>query len=103
MLRGANVVKDDAGDRSKDGFNESEGCHVLEGAGPLRFTYERGSGSGFAPAFKVVGWNGKAPQTVKVDGKEVPAAAAVIEGKLLLRLLGRVEKDKAVVELHEGN
>jgi len=39
---------------------------------------------------------------VKVDGKEVPAAAAVVEGKLLLQVLGRVEKDKAVVEVHEG-
>ncbi|HKA08602.1 MAG TPA: hypothetical protein VKD71_15190, partial [Gemmataceae bacterium] len=58
--------------------------------------------AGFAPAFKVIGWKGKAPQTVKVDGKEVPAAAAVIEGKLLLQVLGRVEKDKAVVEVHEG-
>src|SRR5262245_3641524 len=102
MLRGANVVKDDAGDLNKDGFNESEGCHVLEGAGPLRFTYERGSGSGFAPAFKVIGWKGKAPKTVKVDGKEVPAAAAVVEGKLLLQVLGRVEKDKAVGEIPEG-
>jgi hypothetical protein len=101
-IEGATVVKDDTGDLNKDGFNETEGCHVLEGAGPLRFTYERGLGAGFAPAFKVVGWKGKVPQTVKVDGKEVPAAAAVVEGKLLLQVLGRVEKDKAVVEVHEG-
>jgi hypothetical protein len=101
-IEGATVVKDDTGDLNKDGFNESEGCHVLEGAGPLRFTYERGQGAGFAPAFKVLGWKGKAPRTVKVDGKEVPAAAAVIDGKLVLQVLGRVEKEKAVVEIGEG-
>ena len=36
---------------------------------------------------------GTLPRTLTVDGKEVPAAAAVIEGKLLLQVLGRVEKD----------
>src|SRR5262249_20436644 len=101
-IEAATVVKNDMGDLNKDGFNESEGCHVLEGPGPLRFTYERGAGAGFAPAFKGSGWKGKAAQRVKMDGKEVPAAAAVIEGKLLLQVLGRLEKDKAVVEVQEG-
>jgi hypothetical protein len=100
---GATLVKDDKGDANKDGFNESEGCHVLQGPGPLRFTYERGQGSGFAPAFKVLDWKGKAVRAVKIDGQEVPVVSAVGEGRLILQVLGRVEKEKAVVEIGEGN
>jgi len=93
------LVKDDAGDFNKDGFNESEGCHVLQGAGPLSLTYERGSGAGFAPAFKVLGWKGQAPARARVDGKEVPAASGVVDGTLVLQLLGRIEGERARIEV----
>lgn len=98
---GATLVKDDPGDANKDGFNETEGCHVLQDPEPLRFTYERSQGSGFAPAFKVLGWKGNVPRTVKIDGQNVPAASAIVEGKLILQVLGRVDAEKAIVEIGE--
>jgi hypothetical protein len=100
-ISGATLVFDDAGDFNRDGFNESEGCHVLTGSAPLRFTYERGDAAGFAPAFKVLGWKGEAPRTVKVDGKAIPAAAAVVDGRLILQVLGRIDAAKAALEIGE--
>ncbi|MBL8794892.1 MAG: hypothetical protein JNM56_13365 [Planctomycetia bacterium] len=98
-IDGAELVKDDAGDLNQDGYNESEGCHVLKGPGPLAFTYERGAGAGFAPALKVIGWQGAAPRTAKVDGKDVPVIAAVVEGKLLVQLFGTIPGAKVKVEI----
>lgn len=93
------LLTDDAGDFNKDGFNESEGCYVLKGPGPLAFTFEKGKGAGFAPAFKITGWAGDAPRSVKVDGKDVPVAAGVVDGKLIVQILGAVAADKAQVEI----
>ena len=98
-LTGVTLVTDDAGDFNKDGYNESEACHVLKGPGPLSFTYERGKGAGFAPAFKVIGWGKDAPKTVKVDGKTVPAAAGVVDGKLLLQILEKLPTDKVRIDI----
>ena len=98
-IEGAELVKDDAGDFNKDGFNESEGCHVFKGPGPLAFTYERGTGAGFAPAFKVIGWKGEAPRTVKVDGKEVALVAAAGEGNLIVQVLGTIPDAKSKLEI----
>jgi len=98
-IEGAELVKDAAGDFNKDGYNESEGCHVLKGPGPLAFTYERGAGAGFAPAFKVIGWKGETPRTVKVDGKQVPVAAGIIEGNLIVQVLSTLPDGKAKVEI----
>jgi hypothetical protein len=98
-VTGAELVTDDPGDFNKDGFNESEGCHVLKGPGPLVFTYERGPGAGFAPAFKVIGWKGEAPKGVGVNGKEVQVAAAVVDATLLLQVLGTVEGQAAKMQI----
>ncbi len=98
-IEGAELVKDDAGDFNKDGFNESEACHVLKGPGPLAFTYERGAGAGFAPVFKVIGWKGEAPRAVKVDGREVPAVAAVIDGDLVWQIATILAGERARIEL----
>lgn len=97
-IEGAELVKD-TGDFNKDGYNESEGCHVLKGPGPLAFTYEPGAGAGFAPAFKVIGWQGLAPHKVRVGGKEVPAMAAVVEGNLLVQMLCTISDAKGKVEI----
>src|SRR5262245_30781978 len=102
QIEGARLVKDDAGDFNKDGFNESEGCHVLkanEQPGRLTFSYRRGAGAGYAPAFKVIGWKGAAPRTVKVDGKEVPAAIAVTDGNLVVQILGAFSTEQIRIEL----
>src|SRR5262249_3032702 len=77
QIDGTAVVTDDPGDFNKDGYNESEGCHVLKGPGPCAFTYQRGAGAGHAPAFKIKNWKGAAPQRITVDGQEIPAVSAV--------------------------
>ncbi len=98
-VTGAEFATDDPGDFNKDGFNESEGCLVLKGPGPLAFTYERSSGAGFAPVFKVRGWKGEVPRQVHVDCKAIPAAAAVVADNLLLQVLGTLQAGKARVEI----
>lgn len=99
QIEGAELLKDDPGDFNKDGYNESEGCHVLKGPGPLAFSYERGTGAGHAAAFKIVNWKSVAPQKITVDGKEIPAVSAVLEGHLLVQLLGTLPGAKAKVEI----
>ena len=98
-ITGATLVTDDPGDLNADGFNESEGCYVLRGPGPLSFTFEKGKGAGLAPVFKIVGWNGDAPKSVKVDGKDVPCNADVVGGKLILQVLGTVTGDRAQITI----
>jgi hypothetical protein len=98
-ILGAELVRDDPGDFNRDGFNESEGCHVLRGPGPLSLTYERGAGAGFAPAFKVVGWTGDAPRSVRVDGKETPAASGIVDGNLVLQILATLPAGQTKIEL----
>ena len=44
-ITGVALITDDEGDLNEDAYNESEGCHVLKGPGPLRFTYEKGKGA----------------------------------------------------------
>jgi len=99
VVRGAELVKDDDGDFNRDGFNESEGCTVLRGAGPLRLTIDRGDGAGFAPAFKVRGWKGEAVRSVEIDGKEVPAASAVAGETLILQVHGRIAGAQATMKI----
>jgi hypothetical protein len=90
-VKGAEVVTDDAGDLNADGFNESEGCTVLRGKGPVELTYRRGATAGFAPVFKILGWQGAAPTTIKADGRAVPAVAHVADGRLLVQILASLE------------
>jgi hypothetical protein len=94
-ITGATLVTDDPGDFNRDGFNESEGCFVLRGPGPLSFTFEKGKGAGFAAAFKILDWKGDAPKTVKVDGDDVPCASGVVDGDLVLQVLGTIAPKKA--------
>jgi len=94
-IAGAMLVTRDPGDLNGDGFNESEGCHVLEGPGPLAFMFEKGNGAGLAPAFKVLGWPGITPRSVTVNGEEVPFAAGVIQGTLILQVQGALPGEKA--------
>src|SRR5262249_18940255 len=99
QIEGAELVKNDPGDFNKDGYNESEGCHVLKGPGPLDFSYERGAGVGHAAAFKIVNWKGSTPKRIIVDGKQIPAVSAVVEGNLIVQILGTLPGAKARVEI----
>lgn len=98
-VKGAEIVTNDAGDFNADGFNESEGCLVLRGKGPVEITYRKGQTAGFAPAFKIIGWQGAAPTTIKADGKEVPAIAHVVDGNLIFQLAGRLEGPQVKLEI----
>lgn len=98
-VKGAELVTDDAGDFNADGFNESEGCTVLRGKGPVELTYRRKETAGFAPAFKIIGWQGPAPTRIKANGKEVPAIAQVVDGKLVLQVLGALEGPEVNIEI----
>lgn len=96
-VTGVTLVTDDAGDFNKDGFNESEGCYVIKGPGPVTLTFEKGKGAGYAPAFKVTGWQGEAPKAIKIDGKEVQTVAAVVDGRLVVQVLGTISGEKVQV------
>jgi hypothetical protein len=101
-IAGAQLAKGEAGDFNKDGFNESEGCHVLKAnaePGPLTFTYQRGKGAGFAPVFKVIGWKSAAPRTVKVDGRDIAVVAAVTGGDLVVQIRGAFSGEKVQIEV----
>jgi hypothetical protein len=98
-IDGAELVKDDPGDFNKDGYSESEGCHVLKGPGPLAFSYDRGTGAGHAPAFKIMNWKGAAPKKITADGKEIESVCAVVEGKLMVQILGTLPGAKSKVEI----
>ena len=72
---------------------------MLRGPGPLDIVYEKGEGSGFAPAFKILDWAASAPERVSVNGDEVPCVSAVVEGRLVLQVLGTIEGAKALVTI----
>ena len=93
------IVTNDPGDLNADGFNESEGCMVLRGKGPVELTYRKGQQAGFAPAFKIMGWQGAAPTRVKANGKDVPVIAHVVGGNLILQVQGRLEGPQGKLEI----
>jgi hypothetical protein len=97
--KGAKIVTNDPGDLNADGFNESEGCMVLRGKGPVELTYRKGQQAGFAPAFKIMGCQGAAPTRVKADGKDVPVIAHVVGGNLILQVQGRLEGPHGKLEI----
>jgi hypothetical protein len=98
-VKGAEIVTDDPGDFNADGFNESEGCTVLRGKGPVVLTYRKGQTAGFAPAFKIIGWQGTAPTSIQANGKEVPVIADVAAGQLMLVVQGSLEGSEVKVEI----
>src|SRR5262249_49246431 len=98
-VKGAEIVTNDPGDLDADGFNESEGCMVLRGRGPVELTYRKGPPTCFAPAFKIMAWQGAAPTKVKVDGKDVPVIAHVVGGNLILQVQGRLDGPQGKVEI----
>ena len=92
----------DEGDADKDGFNEAEGCYVLK-ASPagVTFTLHGKKTPRMDPAFKIRGWTGKVPKSIKVGSKELIEAkdfnASVKAGVLLLQLFADVRDDARLV------
>lgn len=90
------------GDADADGFNEAEGCHVLK-ASPagVAFTLHGKKTPRMDPAFKIKGWTGKVPKSIKVGSRELIEAkdfnASVEAGVLLLQLFADVRDDARLV------
>jgi hypothetical protein len=94
--------KSDPGDDDKDGFNEAEGGYVLKAAaGGVAFTLHGAKVPRMAAAFKVKGWTGDAPKTIKLAGKDLAAEkdfnASAKDGVLLFQFLIPVKEDAEVV------
>jgi hypothetical protein len=98
-IKGAAIVADDPGDFNGDGFNESEGCFVLRGKGPVELNYRKGQAAGFAPSFKIIGWQGAAPTGVKADGRELPVIAHVVTGNLIFQVQGSLERPEGKLKI----
>jgi hypothetical protein len=85
------VVQDDVGDLDADGFNESEGCWVLRSNGGLDLTFPKSAMAIFAPVFKVLGWTREVPKSVRVNGIETASLSTVVNGNLILQVMGTLE------------
>lgn len=95
------VDKTDPGDLDADGYNECEGCYVLKAAADgVAFTLHGKGIPRMEPAFKVKGWTGEAPKTIKLGDKTLTEGkefnASVRDGVLLLQVLSPVAEDVAV-------
>lgn len=98
-IKGAAIVTNDPGDFNADGFNESEGCLVLRGKGPVELNYRKGQAGGFAPSFKIIGWQGATPTGVKADDRELPVIAHVVAGNLIFQVQGSLERPEGKLEI----
>ncbi len=90
VVKGATLVTDDPGDLNKDGFNESEGCYVLRGKGPVELACQADTVL-HQPAFKILGYEGAAPKKIAVGGVELPFVANSDNGKLIVQMLATVK------------
>jgi hypothetical protein len=95
------LVKNDPGDLDADGFNESEGCWVLRSKSAVELTFPNRDHALFAPVFKVLDWSALPPRTVRVNGKEVPALSANLNGNLVLQVLGSLESSTTKLQFGE--
>jgi hypothetical protein len=82
------LVRNDPGDLDADGFNESEGCWVARSKSAFEITFPQGNTALFAPVFKVQGWSAMPPQSVRVNGKQTPALSTMVDGNLVLQVIG---------------
>jgi hypothetical protein len=101
QLSKGELVKNDPGDLDADGFNESEGCWVLRSKSAVELTFPKRDHALFAPVFKILDWSALPPKTVSVNGKEVPAVSAVLDGNLLLQVIGTLEGSTTKLQIGE--
>jgi hypothetical protein len=95
------LVKNDPGDLDANGFNESEGCWVLRSKNAVELTFPQANTALFTPVFKVLDWSGLPPKTVRVNGKEVPALSAMLNGNLVLQVIGTLESSTTKLQIGE--
>ena len=95
------LVTTDEGDADADGFNEAEGCYVVE-AGPkgVAFTLHGSKTPRLTPALKVRGWRGNAPKAIRLGGREFAAGADFVAsasgGILLIQMLDGIRDDARI-------
>ena len=102
VSKGALDTKDD-GDADMDGFNETEGCYVLNSAPDgVAFGLHGRTAPRIFPAFKIKNWPGAASETLALGADKLMAGkdfnASVRGGVLLLQIL-RVIKDDVSVSI----
>jgi len=88
----------DEGDRDADGFNEEEGCYVLEAAEKgVAFTIHGAEISRMEPAFKVKGWRAAGPASVMLGSEKLAAGtdfnASVQDEVLFFQILRGLSSD----------
>lgn len=76
------------GDRNRDGFDETEGCYMLQSIrGHCRFRIHPGKAGMSTPAFRIAGpW--KEPPSVNVDGMAVRTVSVLGDGSALFLVPG---------------
>jgi hypothetical protein len=96
-----NADTTDAGDYDADGFSEAEGCYVLTADKGVAFTLPAGPAARMFPAFKIKGWIGDAPRSMKAGGRDLKAGsdynAATARGVLMVQLLSAVKGEIEIV------
>jgi len=93
----------DEGDRDADGFNEAEGCYVLNStAKGVRFTLHGAKVQRMQPAFKVKGWKGSGTPRLTMDGLPLALGAdfqVSVDGGVLLLTLARIVNNDVSVSI----
>ena len=91
----------DADDYDGDGFNEVQGCYVLNAEKDVAFALPAGATGRMFPAFKIKDWTGETPKSIKAGAKDRKAGAdfnaSVVDGVLLVQLLSVVREDTGIV------
>jgi hypothetical protein len=100
-LRKGELVKNGPGDLDADGFNESEGCWVVRSKSAFEITFPQGNTALFAPVFKVQGWSAIPPKSVRVNGKQAPALSTMVDGNLVLQVIGTFDSLPTKLQIGE--
>jgi hypothetical protein len=91
----------DRGDRDADGFNEAEGCYVMNaGARGVAFVLHGRNAPRMSPVFKIKGWTGPPPNSIALGQRELlrgkDVLTSVRDGSLLVQILENVREDAKI-------
>lgn len=84
-------------DLNHDGYDESEGCYVMQAdKNGVDFTINGSARSRFNPIFKIVNWLGEPPSFIAVNGRQVPTKdhfhAARSGNDLVIQYFGTIDQ-----------
>ncbi len=91
----------DPEDRDHDGFNEGEGCYVMDnGPGGVSFSIDGSTTHRPNPRFKVRNWTGPAPSTIACGAEKLAAKTAFLAdvqgGVLLIQIFRNIDDNRAI-------